>query len=441
MHLTPLLTRSLQLGTMVALSCLLPASVRADWRSDSDARIEQVRKGDFALRLVDTSSRPLRGAKIEYQLKRHDFLFGTAIASKPFADRTAKGEAYRRFILENFSALVCENEMKGYYTDVKQGDNKYADADALLAFAEKNNLRMRGHCLFWEKAEYTQPWLKELKDAEFAKAIDARLKAAAGRYAGRLVAWDVDNEQLDGSVYLDRIGRAGIAGMFKKAAALDPKAVLFVNEYGILGSPEKTDRYLALIRELQALGAPVGGIGVQSHDLDRLIPGAISDRETDKRPEWLLQQPLSPEQFIETLDKLHNATGLPIHLTEASAKMPDAAQRAEALDILFRVGFGHPGVGAVMLWGFQAGAHWMGPDAALVAADGTPTEAGRRVSHLLREVWTTRGNATANREGEVGFRGFYGIYHLKVTLANGRVIERDVNFDKANASGVRTVHL
>ncbi len=430
-----------RLGSLLLGSTLLLATSRADWRSDSDTAIEQHRKGDFTLQLADSAGRPVPGARVEFALARHDFLFGTAIAYKPFADQTAKGESYRRFILENFSALVCENEMKGYYTDPEQGKNNYAPADALLAFAEQNNLRMRGHCLFWEKAEHTQAWVKALNDADLARTIDDRLRAAAGRYAGRLVAWDVNNEQLDGSAYLDRIGRAGIARMHQQAAALDPKAVPFVNEYGILGNPEKTERYLALIKELQALGAPVGGIGVQSHDLDRLVPDAISDRDSDQRPEWLLQSPLTPEQFVATLDRLHDATGLPIHLTEASAKMPDPTKRADALEILFRVGFGHPAVGAVMLWGFQEGAHWMGPDAALLGADGVPTEAGRRVSHLLREVWTTRGSAAADTAGRLGFRGFYGIYRLKITLPDGRIVEQDVNLDKANAAGAHTVHL
>ncbi len=438
--MTPTIPSLVRVGGLVA-ACLAASSVLADWRSDSDARIEKIRKGDFALQLTDAAGKPLPAAKVEYSLARHDFLFGTAIAYRPFTDRTAKGEAYRRYILENFSALVCENEMKGYFTDVEQGKTNYAPADALLAFAEQHHLRMRGHCLFWEKAEHTQAWVKALNDADLARAIDARLHAAVGRYAGRLVSWDVNNEQLDGSTYLDRIGRAGIARMHQQVAALDPKALPFVNEYGILGNAEKTERYIALIKELQSLGAPIGGIGVQSHDLDRLIPEAISDRSTDQRPEWLLQSPLSPEQFIATLDRLHDATGLPIHLTEASAKLPDPAKRADALEILFRVGFGHPAVGAVMLWGFQADAHWMGPDAALVAADGTPTEAGRRVSHLLREAWTTRGSATADAAGQLGFRGFYGIYRLKITLPDGRVVEKDVDLDKANAAGVQRVSL
>jgi len=415
-------------------------TARADWRADCDARIEKIRKGDFTLLIADAAGRPLAGAQVEFGLTRHDFLFGTAIAYAPFADRTAKGEAYRRFILEHFSALVCENEMKWYLTEARQDQLNYAPADALLAFAEQNHLRMRGHCLFWEKAEFVQPWLAGLHGPELAARIDSRLKATAGRYAGRLVGWDVDNEQLDGSFYRERIGRAGIARMFTEAAALDPKAVLFVNEYGILGNPEKTEHFIALIRELQALGAPVGGIGIQSHDLDRLIPGAISKHEKD-RPEWLLRESLTPEQFIATLDRLHAATGLPIHLTEASAKMPDPAKRAEALDILYRVGFGHPAVGAIMLWGFEASTHWMGPDAALLAADGTLTEAGRHVDHLLREVWTTRGHAASDAAGRLGFRGFYGIYHLKVTLPGGRVVEQDVNLDQTNAAGVQTVRL
>ena len=410
----------------------------ADWRSEADSRIERLRKGDLVVEVRGHDGAPLKDARVEYRLKRHGFLFGTAIAYAPFADAGDEGRDYRQFILDHFSALVCENEMKWYATEVERGREDYAPADALLAFAEQNGLAMRGHCLFWEKAEFAQPWLSALDQSGMRAAMERRLSATVGRYAGRLVSWDVNNEILDGAYYRERMGPDATAWMFREAARLDPKALLFVNEYGILGDTEKIGRYLELIRDLRERGAQVGGIGVQSHDLDRLVVDGRLELAPGERPEWLYTTPITPEAFLATLDRLHGETGLPIHLTEASAKFPDADRRADLLEMLFRLGFSHEAVEAIMLWGFGAKTHWMGPDAALTNADGTLTAAGSRISHLLREEWSTRGNAVTGADGRLAYRGFYGSYEVGVSAPGRPAMVQEVRLTKsAPAAAVR----
>jgi len=64
-------------------------------------------------------------------------------------------------------------------------------------------------------------------------------------------------------------------------------------------------------------------------------------------------------------------------------------------------------------------------------ADNTLNAAGVRISHLLREVWTTRGSVSEAADGRINFRGFYGSYSLTITLPDGRQIEREVNLGKA----------
>jgi endo-1,4-beta-xylanase len=407
-----------------------------NWRSDADSRIERIRKADFVVELRDGDGAPLGNARVEYRLTRHGFLFGTAIAHAPFADSAEGGRHYRQFILDRLSGLVCENEMKWYATEVERGREDYGPADALLAFAEQNGLMMRGHCLFWEKEDFVQSWLAALDQRELRAAMERRLASTVSRYAGRLVAWDVNNEALDGSFYTERLGPDATAWMFREAARLDPRTPLFVNEYGILGEPEKTDRYLALIRDLRARGAEVGGIGIQSHDCDRLTEAGAAALAPGERPEWLLSNPLTPAGFLETLDRLHAATGLPIHLTEISAKTPDAARRADVLEMLFRLAFSHPAVRAILLWGFGATTHWMGPDAALMTGDGTLTPAGHRISHLLCEEWTTRGSGLTGADGRLQFRGFCGDYALSVMPPGGHLSVREVYLNESGRTAI-----
>jgi endo-1,4-beta-xylanase len=102
--------------------------------------------------------------------------------------------------------------------------------------------------------------------------------------------------------------------------------------------------------------------------------------------------------------------------------------------MLFRLGFSHHAVQAILLWGFGALTHWMGPDAALVSADGTLTAAGRRISHLLREEWTTQGEGVSAGDGRFAFRGFYGTYALRAAAPDGREIVREIPLTRSAPS-------
>jgi hypothetical protein len=186
-----------------------------------------------------------------------------------------------------------------------------------------------------------------------------------------------------------------------------------------------------LIRDLRARGAQVGGIGVQSHDCDRLAVDGRAVLAPGERPHWMLSTPLTPEAFRATLDQLHAETGLPIHLTEVSAKFPDAMRRGDLLETVFRLGFSHEAVQAILLWGFGAKTHWMGPDAALMNADGTLNPAGSRISRLLREEWSTRGNGVTGADGCLAFRGFYGSYALGVQAPGHGEIVQEVRLTKS----------
>jgi len=403
------------------------------WRSEADSRIERLRKGDLVVEVRGHDGALVKDARVQYRLKRHEFLFGTAIAYSPFADTGEDGRNYRQFILDHFNALVCENEMKWYATEVEGEGVDYAPADALLAFAQENGMAMRGHCLFWDKLQFVQPWLAALGRSELRAAIERRLTDIVTRYAGRLISWDVNNEILDGGFYGQRMGPDGTAWMFREAARLDPKTPLFVNEYAIFGESEKTERYLDLIRDLRARGAQVGGIGVQLHDSDRLVVDGKMTLAPAGRPEWMVSTPITAESFIATLDRLHGETGLPIQLTEISAMLPDATRRGDILEMIFRLGFSHEAVHAILLWGFGEKTHFLGPDAALVNANGALNAAGIRISHLLREEWTTRGDGMTGTDGRLAFRGFYGKYEV-VVRAPGCEAVRELRLTKSAPS-------
>lgn len=412
---------------LFSIFLFIPMSVFADWKSDADDRIEILRKGDFSISVRNSEGKSIKGAQVAYRLKRHEFLFGTAINYGAFSNEGEFGKQYRQFILDHFSALVCENEMKWYYTERHRDEELFEPAEALLRFAEDNELKMRGHCLFWAKSDRNENWVKGLEGDELRTEMEDHAESILSRFAGRLVAWDVNNEMLDGQFFRDELGDDIVSWMHKEAARRDPSAELFVNEYGIFGVPEKTERYIELIKDLQSKGAPIHGIGIQSHDSDRLTDDPAAKAIDDGRAEGFLSDPLTPDVFLGTLDRLWSETGLPIHLTEISSRTPSAEHRGKTLDMLFRLGFSHESVEAILLWGFAEGVHWMGSDAVLMNADGTLNPAGEHISRLFREEWTTAGSDTSS---ESMFRGFYGTYEVIVTMPDGSMKTGEVRLSK-----------
>ena len=155
---------------------------------------------------------------------------------------------------------------------------------------------------------------------------------------------------LDGHFFIDRLGASIRPHMFSRARVVDPEPLLFVNDYNIIaGSWSRANRYIQQIQDLIDAGAPVDGIGVQGHFWGDTVDAVV---------------------ILERLDQLA-ALDLPIWITEYDTVDADDVARGEKLENCYRASFSHPAVEGILMWGFWAGAHWRGPNAAIVDEDWT----------------------------------------------------------------------
>jgi endo-1,4-beta-xylanase len=109
------------------------------------------------------------------------------------------------------------------------------------------------------------------------RLMSDHVRTVAGRYAGRIEAWDVVNEPLlalgdptqgDGlsqHVFSKVLGPGYIAEALHLARQADPDAQLFLNEFGALNPGPKQDRYYRLVQDLLDEGAPLDAVGFQGH--------------------------------------------------------------------------------------------------------------------------------------------------------------------------------
>lgn len=395
--------------------CVMVAGARADWNATTDAMIEKHRKSDVTLTLRTPDGKPLANTEVDLRQTRAAFLFGTAINEWHLERDTPDSRKYQQFIVDHFNGLVSEDSMKWYSIEKERGIYSFRRGDLTVAFAQKHDMPLRGHALFWCKTKYVHRanWVEQLTTPELAEAIDLYIRTTVSRYAGKVFCWDVNNEMLDGQYFKERLGDEIRPHMFKEARKWDPQALLFVNEYDILGNDQKLERFITLIKDLQAAGAPVTGIGIQEHAAERIAPEnpATQPDVPDDAAERQNRFPLHPADIHRRLDRLAELK-LPIHITEVSFKTKDDDRRARALDQFFRTIYAHPKVDALLLWGFWSRSHFLGRDAALVDNTWTVLPAGKAYQDLVLNKWRTNAALRTDAEGRVTLRGFHGRYAI-----------------------------
>lgn len=201
-----------------------------------------------------------------------DFLIGVALNTAQADGREAKaGEIAAR----QFSSITAENDMKWDGIHPEPDRFEFKAADAYLAFAEKNRMKVIGHTLVWHSQ--TPAWVFKGADGgdatreELLGRMKSHITTVASRYKGRIHGWDVVNEAIsDGpeglrdSPWKRIIGEDFIEQAFRFAHEADPKAELYYNDYG-LEHREKRARAITMLKRLLDRGVPIHAVGMQGH--------------------------------------------------------------------------------------------------------------------------------------------------------------------------------
>lgn len=199
------------------------------------------------------------------------FFIGAAVAMTPFRSESVYYETLRR----EFNVIVAENAFKWDAVRPSRTTFNFTDTDALVAFAEANHMRVRGHTLVWHNQ--LPGWLTSgnFTRDEAIEILREHILTFVGRYRGRIWSWDVVNEAIDDttaglrttSFWHQKIGPEYIRLAFEFARQADPDAKLYYNDYSIEGLNNKSNAVFNLVSDLKNQGAPIDGVGWQMHQI------------------------------------------------------------------------------------------------------------------------------------------------------------------------------
>ncbi|MEJ6950764.1 endo-1,4-beta-xylanase [Natronospora cellulosivora (SeqCode)] len=203
-----------------------------------------------------------------YEAYEEYFPIGTAVAVAQW-NRTL--DSHGDLIMKHFNSVTAENSMKPDSLQPSEGVFNFNTANELVDFAEANGKKVRGHTLVWHNQ--TPNWFFEDENGDqvdrdtLIARMENHINRVMGEYKGRVYAWDVVNEAIDGGTYRDTpwlniIGEEYIAMAFEFAHKADPDAKLFYNDYNTI---QRRDEIYEMLEGLILDGVPVHGIGMQGH--------------------------------------------------------------------------------------------------------------------------------------------------------------------------------
>lgn len=219
--------------------------------------------------------------------------YGTMVHKAQF--KSADPTIYRQTLVDEFNMAFPENEIKWSEIEPTQNYFNFTYPDEVIAFAQANGMKSRGHFMIWHtnlptwltsRGSGANQWTRQ----ELLDILKNHINKVIGHYKGKIHEYDVVNEPfalgngnrygLRSSMWYNIIGPDYIDSAFVFAHRADPQAYLYLNEYGAENSMSteyaKSDSLYKFVSEALARGVPIHGIGFESHFGNYINAGTIS---------------------------------------------------------------------------------------------------------------------------------------------------------------------
>ena len=378
----------------------------AAWRAEAWERIEEIRKGDMNVTVVDKNGKPVKDATVDVNMYEANFSFGACVNNQYFTEGYCDNwEHNQRMFSMNFNAATNE----GLAQWLQYENDSQGIVDSYKALISVGMNRIRGHALYWDMDPDTNEWtntpdyafdLINAGDKEgFLAALKKHIDEVTSALKEYTTEWDVVNEAVDNKYAQKKLGDDILYECFRLAReSLGEDGVLYYNDFAI------NEELFDLLDRLEENGVDYDGIGIQSHTSSQCVR--------------------SPEILYDFYDQLAERFGKMLKVTEYTYSIPDEVQQANYTRDLLIAAFSEEAMQGIHCWWTWDGGQYHFPDLPshfMYDKDWNLKMGGKVWQDLIYNKWWTRETLTSDENGKISLRGFYGDYDVTVTTADGKM--------------------
>lgn len=202
------------------------------------------------------------------------FKMGTVVNRQMAMGRDSRSDA---IVNLHFNAVSPENDMKPEVIHPTPDSWNFDPADRYVKYGTDRGYFVLGHTLVWHNQTpsffFTHPDGTPKTHDEMVEQMRSYIEMVAGRYDGKVSAWDVVNEIIDNdgsyrkTAWVNAFGGNGdevVRLAYTFASKYSPKSELYYNDFNAW-RPTKRDGIARMVRMLQKNGIRIDGIGIQAH--------------------------------------------------------------------------------------------------------------------------------------------------------------------------------
>lgn len=390
--------------------------------------IEQYRKGDVKLRLVDDNGKPLSDYRVDFSQTSYDFLFG----ANPMGVNGSY-DAKIANLMKDAGVNQSYITARWRLIEPQPGQFNWDNMDDYQKIDEQldSGFKLMGALSLWfsPNSDFSPDYLKNMSYEQLKENVYNHAYNLASRYKGRIDTWEINEMNLASAnaLNLTQEQRLDLMKVFQKAIReANPQARILNGSTALPYEFNDSIPFPTLlnnsdITDIIGLELYYSGVNTEGYSTVGLDLAAISD----------------------LLDS-YSCFGKPVYIKELSAPSTQASgsswlhqpwntqTQAEYLKDLYTIAFSKPSVhGITWSWGItDSDAFIVG--GGLLDAAANPKPAYFALKNLISS-WTTTGSGVTDGSGEYSFRGFGGDYSVTIEDPAGSHVSTTVHVTEQQA--------
>ena len=402
------------------LLCLDGVPVQAQlqvgpWVAESDKRIDEARKTDLRVIVLNANGKPARGAEVHVEQLRGRFHVGYVLPETGWSEASEEAMDEGRPLWRCVNAVSLRRLTDWPTLQPAFGASLNYDGAKRIGKAIEE-ARNRGYYVRWGPVVSADlgrapGWASDLSGDALAEAVTGYCDLISEEYRGQVNEFDVYSQWLTHDLLGERVGMALLREVYESLPAKCPGARMGVRFTDVL----EIERLREMQRKLRSMREgfiPVDVVSLGEHFSGRM------DR-------------LQIERKLSRLDSLDR----PVVFSDLTVGGDTELDASINMEMVLRSLMERPYVQGVWLTGWSP-ATATEPTGALFDHQGELLPVGRVVDRLFYNTWRTDVTEAADELGNVKVRAFPGTYRATAKLPDGTVIETMFVLDKAEGERV-----